>query len=181
MTENYFDELKDALHQGADDKDHPFRYFCLATVGVENMVRQRTIVLRKVSPELELTFFTDYRSKKVMHIHENHKVSLLFYDASKLLQVRIDGLARIDKNEQEIQAYWKEIEGSRRKDYTTTSAPGSELKNPETLDYLSGDHYFCAVHVIPKRIEYLKLSSPDHIRVRFTREDGHWEGRHLVP
>lgn len=181
MTDKYFDELKEELVKGAKNKDHPFKYFSLATVGVDYMVRQRTIVLRKVSPDFVLTFFTDYRSKKIMHIHENNKVSMLFYDPDRLLQIRIDGLAEIDKNEADIKDYWRGVKEFNRKAYTTAVAPGSELEDPDSLEFLNEDNYFCAINVTPFKIEYLKLKDPSHIRVNYSRTEGDWDGQYLVP
>lgn len=181
MTDKYFDELKSELEKGAVEKGHPFRYFTLATVGVDHMVRQRTLVLRKVSQDLLLTFFTDYRSKKIMHIHENSRVSLLFYNADELMQLRIDGLASIDRNEEAIKKYWRDIKESNRKAYMASIAPGTELASPDLLEYLNEDNYFCAVDVRPFKIEYLKLKDPDHIRVNYSLTEGFWDGKYLVP
>jgi len=181
MTDKYFDELSSELQKGVVEKNHPFRYFTMATVGVDGMVRQRTLVLRKVGADLLLTFFTDYRSKKIMHIHENNRVSLLFYDPSELMQLRIDGLAEIDRDEAAIKSYWMSVKEAQRKGYTTSSAPGSELENPESLEYLSENNYFCAVNITPFKIEYLKLKDPNHIRVNYSKSSGNWDGSYLVP
>ena len=181
MTDKYFDELKEELQKGATEKDHPFRYFILATVGVDHMVRQRTLVLRKVNTDLLLTFFTDYRSKKIMHIHENNRVSLLFYNPHQLLQLRVDGLASIDKNEEAIKSYWRDVKGVSRKQYTTAGAPGTDLESPELLEYLNEDNYFCAVNIEPFKIEYLRLKDPNHIRVQYKKIEGFWDGSYLVP
>ncbi len=181
MTDQYFDELKKELHKGATDREHPFRYFTLATVGVDYMVRQRLLVLRKASEDLQLTFFTDYRSKKIMHLHENNKVSMLFYDPDRLLQVRIDGLAAIDRDEAAVKAYWNSVREASRKAYMAAAAPGTDLENPELLEYLHEDNYFCAVNITPFKIEYLKLQEPNHIRVDYSRMEGFWDGQYLVP
>lgn len=181
MTDKYFEELKSELQKGAVEKDHPFRYFTLATVGVDHMVRQRVLVLRKVDKDLLLTFFTDYRSKKIMHLHENNRVSLLFYDAVNLVQLRIDGLASIDKDEEAIKSYWREVKASARKAYTTAIAPGTSLESPALVEYLNEDNYFCAVNVTPFKIEYLKLKEPHHIRVDYTQKEGFWDGSYIVP
>ncbi len=181
MTDKYFDELKQALKKGAVEKGHPFNFFSLATVGVDHMVRQRILVLRKADDDLNLTFFTDYRSKKIMHIRENSKVSLLFYDRFELLQLRIDGFASINRDEAAIKSYWKNLKEVSKKAYTTAAAPGSTLESPEGLEYLNEDNYFCAVEVSPFRVEYLKLSDPDHIRVTYTIKEGEWDGKYIVP
>ena len=181
MTDKYFDELKEALQKGAVEKDHPFKFFTLATVGIDHMVRQRILVLRKADEDLKLTFFTDYRSKKIMHIRENNKVSLLFYDRHELLQLRIDGFASIDRDEEATRSYWKSVKEESKKAYTTAAAPGSTLDRPDGLEYLNEDNYFCAIDISPFRIEYLKLQDPDHIRVTYTIKEGFWDGKYIVP
>ena len=181
MTDKYFDQLKSELQKGAEERDHPFRYFTLATVGVDYLVRQRLIVLRKVDEDLRLTFFTDYRSKKIMHIHENNRVSLLFYDPVNLLQVRIEGLASIDKNKEAIKAYWSDVREASRKAYTSSIAPGTVVESPDLLEYLNEDNYFCAVDVSPFKIEFLKLEEPHHIRAHYTLKEGFWDGQFLAP
>ena len=37
MLDNYFDVIRQELRKGATQKGHPFRYFTLATVGMERL------------------------------------------------------------------------------------------------------------------------------------------------
>lgn len=181
MTQNYFQELSTELKKGVSQKGHAFRNFTLATVGLDQVARLRTIVLRKVSEELTLTFFTDSRSKKMIHLQENKKVGLLFYNPKNLMQIRIEGMAKVVKDEEIKEKYWGGVKGSSRKDYTTTTAPGTTLSDPEQLDYLDDEDHFCIVEITPYKIEYLKLKRPNHIRVRYSWEGDFWESEFLVP
>ena len=181
MSDNFFEEIKEELHNGAQGKGHPFRFFALATLGVDHYARLRTIALRKVSEDLKLTFFTDKRSKKIIHIKENKRVSLLFYHPEKLLQVRVQGFATINRDREYIEKTKSELGRGPRKNYTTKDAPGSILENPAAVDYLKGGDYFSIVEIEPHRIEYLKLGQPDHTRIRFTRRGSDWHGEFLVP
>ena len=95
----FFKELKNELQKGVHKKGHPFRYGTFATIGLETLPRLRTVVLRRVSENLNLTFYIDKRSKKPIHIKENNKVSLLFYHPKQLLQLKIVGLASIITDE----------------------------------------------------------------------------------
>ena len=82
------------LKGGVTDPNHPFKFGTLATLGLGNLPRLRTIRIRDFDPQnMRLTFYTDSRSKKILHIKENNKVSLLFYHPKKLLQLRLEGLA----------------------------------------------------------------------------------------
>ena len=175
------DDLMEELQNGATQKGHPFRYFTLGTVGLDRLARLRTVVLRKVSEDLKLTFYTDSRSKKIIHLKENNKVGLLFYHPDKLLQFRVEGLAMVFKDEASNKEVWEAIDPKSRKEYSTTMAPGTELEDPGQLQYLEGKSNFCVVEVTPFKIEYLKLQQPHHLRIRFSFRNGKWSSDYLVP
>lgn len=181
MNSEYFSEIREDLNSGAKDYEHPFHCFTLGTVGLERMARLRTLVLREVTADLKLRFFTDRRSKKIMHLKENNKVGLLFYNPKKQLQVKIEGLAEIFKDQEYLAPFWKEINAEGQKDYTTVTPPGSELTKPEALSYLPNTNFFCMVEITPYKIEYLKLGKPHHLRIRFSTDGDHWSSEYLVP
>ncbi|SHJ84612.1 pyridoxamine 5'-phosphate oxidase family protein [Pseudozobellia thermophila] len=181
MTDRIWEELRNELILGASQKGHPFRYCTFATVGFEHLPRLRTVVVRHVSDRLNLTFYTDRRSKKVIHIKENNKVSMLFYHPEKLLQLKIEGLASLVRDDKRLNAYLKNIEADHLKDYTTHIAPGSAIGSPDEIEYLDKNNYFCAIEMEPFKIEYLKLQRPSHLRVRFSKEDDRWNSEFLVP
>ena len=180
MDKNWVD-LKAELQKGAAKKAHPFHYFTLGTVGLDRLTRLRTIALRQVTEDLKLLFFTDSRSKKIIHLKENNKVGLLFYHPERLLQLRVEGLATVHKDEATKNKYWSKIDPHSKKDYTTTAAPGSELLDPDRVEYLEDKNHFCMVEVTPFKIEYLKLQKPHHVRIRFSNRAGSWQHEYLVP
>jgi pyridoxamine 5'-phosphate oxidase len=180
MKGTFFKELQEELRKGATENGHPFRYCTLATVGLDNMARLRTIVLRKATDELMLTFYTDKRSKKIIHIKENKKVSLLFYHPEKLLQIRIEGLAIVNNDIKSKKLLWDAIPEA-SKNYTTFEAPGKEIQDPDIIEYLKDDDHFCVVEIHPFKIEYLKLKRPNHIRVRYSKQESDWDAQFLVP
>ncbi|MGB3150379.1 MAG: pyridoxamine 5'-phosphate oxidase family protein [Maribacter sp.] len=181
MKQVFFEELKDELNKSLVKKGHPFRYFTLATVGLDNMARLRTVVLRNVSKDLTLTFYTDKRSKKIIHLKENKKVSALFYHPKKMLQIKIEGTAKVINDPALLKNYWNGIQPNSRKDYITSNTPGSTIENPDHVEYLSDENFFCMVEITPFKVEYLKLKRPNHIRVRYSKEEELWQGEFLVP
>ncbi|MGB5553511.1 MAG: pyridoxamine 5'-phosphate oxidase family protein [Flavobacteriaceae bacterium] len=181
MNDVIFNEVKAALKAGTEVNDHPFRCFTLATMGVDQYARLRTVVLRSVSPALQLRFYTDKRSKKVLHIKESNKVSLLFYDPEESVQIRIEGRASIVSDHNEIEALWATVQVHSKKEYTKVSAPGSAIAHPDAIDYLGAENHFCMVDIEPFKIEYLKLQLPNHLKLRFWREDNTWNSEYLVP
>lgn len=181
MTDSIFQEIKQELLSATTSPKHPFRFCTFGTVGMENIPRLRTIALRKVDSDLQLLFYTDMRSKKIMHIKENNKVSLLFYHPEKLLQLRVEGLANIIKDPETLKKHWKNVGSANRKDYTTKAAPGSGISDPDLVEYLDDKNHFCMVTINPFKIEYLKLQQPHHLRVRFSKEGFAWHIEFLVP
>ena len=181
MSEVFFQELKDELHKSIVQKKHPFRYFTFATLGQENKPRLRTVVLRKITKDFTLTFYTDARSKKITHIKDNNRVSLLFYHPKKLLQLQIEGVATIIDDKTKLKDSWNGVQPNSKKDYTTYRAPGSPIDNPDNVSYLEDENYFCQVEITPLIIEYLRLKRPNHLRIRYSKTNTDWEGQILVP
>ena len=179
--QSIFEEILSELQNGAKDREHPYHYFTIATLGVDKFARLRLVALRNVSNDLKLTFFTDKRSKKVLHIKENPRVSLLFYHPEKLLQLRIEGMATINSDQFQIQKTWETIGNEARKDYLTTEAPGTTITNPESVEYLKDGDYFSIVDIEPLRIERLKLNTEGHRKTKFNKKGDKWTSEHLVP
>ena len=181
MTNSHFTELKKELQKGVTDAEHPFRYCTMATVGLDRMARLRTVRVRSVSDDMAISIYTDKRSKKIIHIKENKLVSMLFYHPDKLLQLKVEGMAVINKDQKLLKKLWKDIDTPSKKDYTTAMAPGSVVERPEQVEYLKEEDYFCLLEVHPFKIEYLKLRRPGHLRIRFSRQEDDWRSEFLVP
>ncbi len=180
MEQLIFQQLRNELINGSIKKGHPFKFFTLGTVSGKTPAL-RTVVLRKTHADLRLVFYTDKRSKKVNQLLSNNQVASVFYHPKKLLQLQITGEANIITDPESISTIWKTIPSHSKKDYTTASAPGSQIKNPDDVEYLSSNHHFCMVEIVPHTIEYLRLKRPNHIRVRFERTQEQWQGQFLVP
>ena len=182
MKDRIWNEIVAELQSSVEQAQHPFKFATLATLGLERLPRMRTIKIRNFDPEgMQLTFYTDSRSKKILHIKENNKVSLLMYHPEKLLQLRFEGLAIRERDEEVLQENWARVDGKAKKDYTTAYAPGTEIQNPERIEYLEEDAYFSMVYILPFKIEYLRLKRPNHLRVRYSKREGIWKSDFLVP
>ncbi|WP_299060969.1 pyridoxamine 5'-phosphate oxidase family protein [uncultured Polaribacter sp.] len=180
MINQLLEEAKQELINGHVKKRHPFRYFVLSTL--ENgKPKQRTVVLRKTLADSSLVFFTDERTPKVKAIENNAAFSALFYDAKKLLQIRVEGKAAIITDKEQIASYWHTVQQASKKDYTTNVAPGTPTNNPDNVDYNPDKNYFCPIKLVPNSIEYLRLKRPNHLRALFTKVDNDWSGQFLVP
>lgn len=180
MEQQFLETARRELVNGYAKKRHPFRYFTLATVH-GGAPRQRTVVLRKLLPDFNLLFYTDLRSHKVADIKNNSAVSALFYHPKKLMQLKIEGRAKLVEDKAVLKAYWNNIPENSRKDYITASAPGTPIANPDHTSYNIEQHHFCAVQIVPTVIEYLQLKRPNHLRLQFSKQEGEWQDQFLVP
>lgn len=182
MTGAIWNQILESLKKAVSERDHPWRTGSLATQGLDNMPRQRTIVLREFDPDLvRLCFYTDSRSKKMIHIKEDKRVSLLLYNPKELLQLRLEGIAVKETDPGKNARRWAAIPETSRKDYITQQAPGSEIPGPDSVEYLQEEKYFASVYIQPHKVEYLQLKRPNHLRVRFSKDKEEWNGEFLVP
>ncbi len=181
MTNIIFSSIFNDLKNAIKTKDHPFRYFTMATTDISGTPRLRTLVLRDIDDQLNFTIYTDSRSKKITHIREQNKVSLLFMDSKRLIQLSIHAKAEMITDDNILKTIWEQIPQKSRRDYTTQLAPGKEIKDPDEIDFLENKHFFSAIKIIPHRIEFLRIQRPNHMRVLFKKEDTYWRGTYLVP
>lgn len=180
MEQEILDKVKIELINGYAKKRHPFRYFTLSTIH-NNSPRQRTVVLRKLLDDFTVLFYTDKRSTKIEDLELNNSVSALFYHPKKLLQVQVSGKVKFITDQAELSNFYKNIPENSRKDYITSKSPGSNISNPDNIEYLTDENYFVAVKIIPDTIEILQLKRPNHIRIKYTKQDNSWNEQFLVP
>ncbi|MEO9891699.1 pyridoxamine 5'-phosphate oxidase family protein [Aurantibacter sp.] len=181
MTNTYMSEVKSLLTAAIRERNHPLKFCVLGTTGLDNTPESRIIGLRDVSEDYAFTLFTDERSNKVSQIKKNPQVSLLFYHPEEKIQIKVKGTATIVKDENFIKEKWLEITCNGRKDYTTTEAPGTIIKNNEEITFLKEKNYFCIVKIASETIEYLKLRESSHFKVQFYHAFNGWVSQFLVP
>lgn len=177
-----FEQANAELIRSNADRKHPFRLMYLSTFGEYPEVR--TVVKRKVDPDLNLIFFTDSRSPKVTQIRDNPKVSVLFYHPKKKLQLRLYGKAvLIDHGHGDFDRYWQSVQGAPSlQDYTTVKAPGSPIGQESEAQALFGEEvYFVAVQILTEKLDVLQLGRESHQRSRFVRDKDNWIQQELVP
>jgi pyridoxine/pyridoxamine 5'-phosphate oxidase len=175
--------LSHELHRGGLDSKHPFRYVTLATRG-KDAPDQRMVVLRKVDEALNFYFFTDSRTAKVSQIQENPLAEFLVYHPSKRTQIRVKGRLQIHQQNELSQEMWKRVQGDAQKAYNSTLSPGTEISDPDlAYDWPAelDDRFFAVLQFIPESIEALQLNGLTHVRVSFSKAEGNWEGKWLVP
>lgn len=170
-------DLKTALEK----KEHPFRYFTLASSSINGTPRLRTVVLRTIDEDLNISIYTDSRSKKITHITAQNNVSMLFFDPQKMVQISIRAKAKIITDPSFIKPIWDQVPQHSRKDYSSLLPPGTAIENPEKIDVSEEKHFFCVLKMIPNRIEHVQLGRVYHTRSLFKKENNQWKGSFLTP
>lgn len=167
----------DALNLATKDPVHPFRFMSLAT-SHEHMPDIRYVVLRSMDAERCLYFFTDYRTGKIDHIKVNQKVALLFYDAEKRVQIRMQGTALVHKNNAIAEKYWLTVHGEARKAYNPLLRSGTLISHPEEAHIWPQEMdnaNFTVVQVIPSELDVLQLDGLNHVRAKFLKKGDNWK------
>lgn len=181
MLNDLFLEAWAALKFAASGKEHPFNFCSLATIGRKATVRQRTVILRGLTEDKSLLFYTDLRSTKIKHLKQNPNANGIFYDPKIQLQLIFKGEIIIHTNNELWDEHKSKIEGNSINNYNTQLAPGKPIKNPFSVERAEKLH-FGLLEFKPLRMEVLKLKKDsNHLRARFWLEEGIWKQTFLVP
>ncbi len=181
MLNDLFKEAWAALNFAASGKEHPFNCCSLATIGKNASVRQRTVILRGITEEKSLLFYTDLRSTKIKQLQQNPKANGLFYDPKIQLQLIFKGEIVIHTNDELWEEHRDKIDGKAINNYNSLLPPGKPIKNPFTVERTQRLN-FALLEFKPIRMEFLKLKEDsNHLRARFRFEEGIWKQTFLVP
>jgi pyridoxamine 5'-phosphate oxidase len=177
------------LVTGAQKSRHPFHTPSVASFSTEG-INLRTVVLRKAIAEThELRFHTDIRSPKWEELDLNPLISVLFYDATERIQLRVKGKAKLHVTNGLTREAWEKTTMSSRKCYLTEFSPSSLVASPtsgltEAIEQekftLSesevGYQNFGIVSIQVESIDWLWLNHAGHRRAFFdyTRDSFQW-------
>ena len=180
-------KVKNHLKKTATGNNREMRFFSISSIDMQtHTVSSRMVVLRKFYPDWTVRFYTDNRTKKVSEIEQCPKVSLLFWDPTENLQVRLKAEAIIHNRDEPALKEWTEINKESRKQYTSILKPGTVIPAPEkAFNWPENYHsdYFSVVDCTPFDIEILQLNSLEHLSLKFSRinKDSEWKGGWIVP
>ncbi len=170
-------EIEYLLSRGVKDRKSCFHYTMLSTIN-DKFPESRTVILRNFNKDrFELNIHSDLRSGKINQIENNNNVSCLFYDDKKKIQIRINGLAIIEKS---YQPSWEKLSNWSKRCYLSEKKPGTEVakpssgfperfvnESPNDKDSIEGLKNFALIKVMISSIEWLYLASQGHRRAVF--------------
>ena len=179
----------ETLEQGAIKRNHDFHLLVLGTIDKDNNPQTRNVVLRKVNISQSLIrFHTDKRSNKIFDIQNNNLLSLLGYDKSDKLQIRIMAKAQIENSQEILSDIWSNMYPMSRECYRVNDAPGKIVSSKDDVffeeegaDKMNGFENFTIVNCYIESIETLFLHSSGHLRAKYQNENNQFTGQWLVP
>ena len=164
---------------GIQKAKHDYHSFVLSTSS-SNGPDSRTVILRALDEDKPAIWFhSDKRSKKILHLKKNKKVSALFYDKSRKIQLRINGLAHIEDNIKNNKRIWEAMRPESKICYMGPYAPSQRINQfePNILEKSAhnlneedenlGLSRFCRIGIKIKKIDWLKLDYKGHQRLEF--------------
>ena len=167
------------INLGIQKAKHDYHSFVFSTVS-KNSPDSRTVILRDFDEhQPAIWFHSDRRSKKILHLKENDKVSALFYDKSRKVQLRINGIADIEENIEHNIRIWQSMSPESKLCYMGPYAPSQKINQfePNTLkksahdldkeDEHLGLSRFCRIKIKIKKLDWLKLDYKGHQRLEF--------------
>jgi pyridoxamine 5'-phosphate oxidase len=181
------------LDAATTDRRSGFHALTVASVGLDGTPQQRSMILRKVdSAARTLRFNADIRSVKCEELRLNPAISALGYSIPDKLQLRLNGMARIDQHSALADYVWTTMRDQSRVAYAQPSAPGDVLTQPDgyeppielRLDEPAATlarENFCLVHLDIQRLDWVFLNIHGNRRAQFSWPEGALNARWLAP
>jgi hypothetical protein len=168
---------------------------CYVATNSDKFPALRTVVLRHVNQEnLSIGFHTDKRSNKINEISEDSNVSVLFYDHEHKIQIRINGQAEVNHNNDSTAAIWSNIRSFSKKCYLVEKAPGTQSEIPTSgyppqfesilpsdAELEAGYENFTYINIQIESIEWLYLHKDGHRRALFNFTDNNINKQWITP
>ena len=187
-------KIWELLKIGLQNRDLPF-HIPVFICGDEGKFDGRIVVLRGIDKkEKKIWFHSDIRSNKIKILKSSPEATLLFYDKSEKIQLRISGSVKINYQNHISKKSWEKTAHMSRQCYLGDKGPGSDTSLPtsgltadvDNLKYTkeeseTGYKNFCVVETFIKSIEWLYLAAKGHRRAYFSLENNSLEKKWLIP
>ena len=192
--EKIYLKIWDLLDNGLANRDSPF-HIPVFICGDQNKFDGRIVVLRGIDKkEKKIWFHSDIRSKKIKNLRSNSQASLLFYDKSEKIQLRIFGKTIINYKNDITKKAWKKTAHMSRQCYLGEISPGTDAsfatsgltKDVDNLKYTLeesdiGYKNFCVIETFIETIEWLYLAAKGHRRAFFNLNKKQLKKKWLIP
>ncbi len=189
-----YSKIWELLTLGLQNRDLPF-HIPVFISSDKNKSDGRIVVLRGIDEkEKKIWFHSDIRSNKIKILKANPEASLLFYDKSEKIQLRISGNIKINYQNNISKKSWEKTAHMSRQCYLGDKPPGSDTlvatsgltTEIDNIKYTKeeseiGYKNFCVVETFIKSIEWLYLAAKGHRRAYFNLNKKQLEKKWLIP
>ena len=128
-----FEEAWNLVEAGSTDRNSPAHTPTVGTVDETGAPQLRIMILRDASRDTRtLRFHTDLRSMKAAQVRNNGATSVLFYDMSAKLQIRMSGQTQLLPIGDVADAAWSNSTPFARRCYMAEAAPGLPIAGPSS-------------------------------------------------
>lgn len=167
--------------RGTVDRHSGFHTPVVTSVDEDGNPQARVMILRAVDREARtMRFHTDARSAKMNHWNLKPHVCVLGYDASKKIQLRVDGRVVLHTTDAVADEAWKNSRPESLAAYGVKIAPGSVVDSPSGAPQFEGEgrENFTVALVQVESLEWIYLNAEGNRRAIFSWADGvlgsHW-------
>ena len=189
-----YSKIWNLLNLGLQNRNAQF-HIPIFICGNNNKSDGRIVVLRGVDKkEKKNMVHSDIRSNKVKILRDSPKGTLLFYDKSEKIQLRISVDIKVNYQNNVTKKSWKKTAHMSRQCYLGDKAPGTVIDYPtsgltedtDNLKYTieeseAGYKNFCVIETFIKSIEWLYLAAKGHRRAHFSIKNNSLEKKWLIP
>ncbi len=170
--------------RGTVDRHSAFHAPVVTSVDSIGNPQARTMILRAVDREARtMRFHTDVRSAKINQWQLKPRVCILGYDASKKIQLRVNGQVTLHTNDAAANDAWNNSRPESHVAYSVNIAPGSAVDAPSGVPQPTdaGRENFAVVIVNINSLEWIYLSAEGNRRALFSWQDGLLKSQWLQP
>jgi pyridoxine/pyridoxamine 5'-phosphate oxidase len=180
--EKYFEEIHQELRKAYVKRNHPFRFVVLSSLG-NRYPGSRTVVLRKYFSDHRFWVYTDSRSNKVAELIQNPNATLLFWDAKKKIQIRINVTTEVLHNNEDAEAVWNSLAPKQKEEYLKEEPSGKSIDSPDVFHHHQEEdsRNFTILQFTPKNWDILHLHREGHRRVEVKPSAKGWIPEWIMP
>ena len=179
--------MEDAKSAGIPE----FNAMVLSTVNVDARPSSRIVLLKEISENGGLVFYTNYLSEKGQDLRRNPNASINFYWRELERQIRVDGYVRKTSRETSDQYFRTRPLESQLNAIVSPQSKSinnlSELKEQANNLFISGEKiklpdYWGGYELIPETLEFWQGGKNRlHDRIKYSHTNGSWKKLRLAP
>ncbi len=175
---SWFSQIRAA--QKIESNSHASRWVQLATIGLDNNPRVRTVVFRGWTDEYEMKIYTDKRSQKYHELDVNNNVEICWLFLKSKCQFRFRGTSTLDLSKDKI-SNWNELSKKSKSMWSWPNPGGlfqyTHQNSSSNNSKENGFDNFVLLKINFTHVDQLSLHESMHLRKRWIRKDKWTEER----